>query len=228
MLRSVSIVAALLLAGPSTDAADAKPPAKPAGAASNVDDLRAQAYAVTAISPIFSQLVAFSFPKGFTNVFEDAKPTGYLREAVLDGETPDQWTQMLTITGAKDLAKNPNVTPQLFADRMAGGFKNACPTSFSGALIGNLKFGDYDGFGAVVSCGSTDAKNATLHSEAALIIVIKGASDFYTLQWAERGASSAAPLKFDEAKWKPRFQQLMPIKLCPIVPGEAAPYPSCI
>jgi hypothetical protein len=32
----------------------------------------------------------------------------------------------------------------------------------------------------------------------------------------------------DEAKWRERLRQLQPIRFCPIVPGEAAPYPSCV
>jgi hypothetical protein len=28
--------------------------------------------------------------------------------------------------------------------------------------------------------------------------------------------------------WRGRLRELMPIRLCAIVPGEAAPYPSCL
>ena len=35
-------------------------------------------------------------------------------------------------------------------------------------------------------------------------------------------------MTFDEAMWKERFNALGPIKLCPIKPGEAPPYPSCV
>jgi hypothetical protein len=30
------------------------------------------------------------------------------------------------------------------------------------------------------------------------------------------------------AKWLERLQKLSPLRLCAIVPGEAAPYPSCL
>ena len=30
-----------------------------------------------------------------------------------------------------------------------------------------------------------------------------------------------------EAKWQARLRQLQPIRICPIQPGERAPYPSC-
>ncbi|MCX7176879.1 MAG: hypothetical protein NT159_23765 [Proteobacteria bacterium] len=192
-----------------------------------IEALREQGYSIRTISPIFSQLVAFSFPKGFTTVFEDAKATQYIRESVLAGENIQKWSQMVTITGAKGLAANPNITPQALANRLAGGFKNACPTSFSATGLGVFKLGANDAFGAVISCGVAKP-GGDLYSESTLVVVIKGENDYYTIQWAERAEASTAPIKFDEAKWKGRFRRLMPIKLCPIVPGEPAPYPSCV
>ncbi|MGH6710628.1 MAG: hypothetical protein ACREEK_16835 [Bradyrhizobium sp.] len=39
---------------------------------------------------------------------------------------------------------------------------------------------------------------------------------------------TAAQSAIDEGKWLARLGQLQPIRLCPIVPGEPAPYPSCV
>ena len=63
---------------------------------------------------------------------------------------------------------------------------------------------------------------------AALIIAIKGESDYYTIQWAERGKASAEPFAPDRAAWEKRVAELGPIRLCRIVAGEKAPYPSCV
>ena len=87
--------------------------------------------AFTAISPVFGQLVAFSMPSGFVVVSENANGLNYIREAVLRGETVDRWTQMITVTGVKGLAGNPKVSPESFAGSIAGGFKAACPDSFT-------------------------------------------------------------------------------------------------
>lgn len=189
--------------------------------------LRQQEYSVKMISPIFGQLVMLSFPKGFMMVSEDTKGAQYIRESVLTGESTKKWSQMVTITGAKGLASNPNVTPQVFANRMAGGFKNACPTSFNRTGLGTFKVNGYDAFADVISCGVANP-TGDLYSESVLLIVIKGESDYYTIQWAERSNASTAPIDFDEAKWTERFKRLEPIKLCSIVPGEPAPYPSCV
>jgi hypothetical protein len=44
---------------------------------------------------------------------------------------------------------------------------------------------------------------------------------------ARAGAGLAVKTAIDEAKWLNRLRQLHPIHFCPIVPVEAAPYPSC-
>jgi hypothetical protein len=183
--------------------------------------------AFTAISPIFSQLVMFSLPASFTTVFEQPSNAQYIREAVLKGETVDKWSQMITVTGAKGLAVNPQVSAQSVAANIASGFKRACPETFAVKPMGGTRISGQDAFVAVASCGKVDT-SAETHSETALIVSIKGARDVYTIQWAERTAASAENLTIDEALWKERLAKLAPIHVCPIVPGETAPYPSCV
>jgi hypothetical protein len=192
----------------------------------DIEAFRKQGYSVRMISPIFGQLVMLSLPKGFTTVFEDTSGSQYTREAVIDGETVERWSQMITVTGAEGLASNPRLTVQSFVEQIAGGFKNACPDTFSAKGLGALKISGRDAFIALAACG-TVASDGSAHSESALLVAIKGTADYYTVQWAERGPASARPMAFDEAMWKERFDKLGPIKLCPIKPGEAPPYPSC-
>ena len=186
--------------------------------------------AFTVISPIFGQLVRFSMPSTFVVIGENTNGPSYIREAVPKGETADRWTQMITVTGAKGVIANPmanpKASPEGFAASIAGGFKSACPDTFAAKGIGPAKYGDQDGYVALASCGSV-VSAPDKHSETALVIAIKGSADYYTLQWAERTPASSKPL-IDEAKWLDRLHQLQPIRLCPIVPGEAAPYPSCV
>ncbi|MEA2951809.1 MAG: hypothetical protein QOJ96_1329 [Alphaproteobacteria bacterium] len=183
--------------------------------------------AFTVMSPIYGQLVRFSTPSNFVAAFENVNGGSYIREAVLKGETVKAWTQMITVTGAKGVAGNPKVTPQSFAVSMAAGFKKACPDTFAVEPFGAVKLGDQDGFVAVVGCGRIET-TADKHGETALIIAVKGSADYYTIQWAERAPSSADKPAIDEAKWKERLGKLKPIQFCPIVPGEAMPYPSCV
>jgi hypothetical protein len=186
-----------------------------------------QTTTIAVISPIFSELVMYSLPKGFRTVSERTNGKNYVREAVLEGETVQRWSQMITVTGAKDLASNANASPQSMVERISSGFKRACPETFVVAALGPLKLSGHDGFAAVASCGTVQS-GTDKHAESALLIGIKGSADYYTIQWAERGPPSRGALPLDHAEWGKRFKTLSPIKICPIVPNEAAPYPSCL
>src|SRR3954468_13061445 len=216
------VIIGLLLA--SAFPASAQSPAAPKSAAPKPTPPAS----VTVISPVFGQLVRFSLPSAFAAVsFEKTNGPSYIRESVLKGETVSAWTQMITVTGAQGLAANPQVTPQSFAVSMAAGFKKACPDTFAVKPFGAIKFGDQDGFVAVVGCGSIET-TPDKHGETALIIAVKGSADYYTIQWAERAPPSAEKPAIDEAKWQGRLSKLKPIRFCTIVPGEAMPYPSCV
>jgi Rap1a immunity proteins len=202
----------------------------PHGASQAMQSYRENGYSLTSFSPIFSQLVSTAIPKGFQAhaAYEATLPgPRYMRESVLEGETENQWTQMITITGAKDLATSPQLTPQKFVESMANGYEKRCPTSFSIVGVPTGQISGFEAFSAIVSCGTSPLTGGRT-SEAAMILAIKGQQDYYTVQWAERSAPSAAPLAVDTAKWIQRFHALAPIKICPIVPGESPPYPSCV
>lgn len=184
---------------------------------------------VGTIMPIFAQLVRSSLPKGFqiAPVYEKAVSGRYTRELVLDGENADAWSQMITISGAKDLAMNPEATPAKVTNNIAGGYKKACPDSFSASVYPPATIDGREAFAAIVSCGTSPLTRG-LNSESALIVVVKGERDYYTFKWSERSAPSNTPIAIDVAKWSDRFKLIMPVRLCPIVPGEQAPYPSCV
>jgi hypothetical protein len=179
----------------------------------------------TVISPVFSQLVSFSMPSNFIASFENTNGPNYTREAVPKGETVRKWSEMITVTGAKGLAAAPDASAEKFAGTIAGGFQRACPDSFA-ATGSAAKISGYDAFVAVAGCGHV-GEGADIRSEAALIVAIKGTSDFYTVQWAERAAVSGKP-DVEAARWQDRLKRLGPMRVCAIVPGETAPYPSCV
>ena len=183
--------------------------------------------AISVITPVFSQLVKFNLPGNFNPLAasEQANGNAYIQEHVLPGETVDKWTQMLTLTGAKNVViEHPDATPKNVALFLANGFQQACPSSFSSKEIYDGKLNGRDTFTMIASCGT--APN-TKHSEAAVITVVKGDKDIYTLQWAKRDKASATPIKLNADEWNNRAKNLMQVKLCPIVPGEQPPYPSC-
>jgi len=135
---------------------------------------------------------------------------------------------MITITGAMGAAAaNPSSNPQALLERMATAFKRSCPDTFSAKAIGPTKISGHDAFIALTGCGTSQSTGGQATSEAALLIAIKGSNDYYTIQWAERGAPLSRPIDFSDNKWQERLKVLTPIKICPRVPGEKAPFPSC-
>lgn len=222
-VKAVFFLGACLFAWNGAAHAEAANPPKDAAALQAYLKTHATRY----IAPIFSQLLSVTMPAGYTTVFETTQGDHYIREAVLDGENVDSWSRMITVTGFRNLSSKPEVSPKSYASSKAAGFQRACRASYSAQGLGDGKIDGADVFVAVASCGISPTKDGN-RSETALIIVLKGSSDYYTIQWAERGAPSDTPLAIDVEHWREKYQQLFPVKLCPIVAGEAAPYPSCI
>ncbi len=77
---------------------------------------------IVAVTPIFGQLLKMSYPQGFAPAFENTKADFYIQESVPTGENVKDWNQMITVTGRKDLASKPELTPIAFLSAMAGGF----------------------------------------------------------------------------------------------------------
>lgn len=109
---------------------------------------------------------------------------------------------------------------------IAAGFKKSCPDTFSAKGLSGSSIDGYFAMTVFAACGTVGASTAA-HSEAALIMVIKGEQDFYTLQWAERGKAQASPMAFNQQHWAERLKDLMPVFVCEKIAGENAPYPNC-
>ena len=214
----LALTAAALLAQPATHA----------GAPGKDDPgLPATDTATTDISPVFHQLVVFTLPAHFRAAFEKTAGSFYIREHVPDSESVEQWTRMISLTGVRDLATNPSASPQAMTERMVSGFRHNCPDTFSSTVLGPQTVDGFEAFEVIASCGHVQS-GAQAYSEAAIMLAIRGSGDYYTLQWAERGPDSKRPLAIDTAYWTKQLARLNPIRFCPIVPGEAPPYASCL
>ena len=187
---------------------------------------------VQMITPVFHEMVMFALPATFqTMAPEKVTATTYLREMPLRGETVAHWTQMVSLTGAKDMALNPQATPEAAAKVLAQHFKDACPTTFSVLEMATPKITGKNSAIVIIGCGTLldmDGRKGSEHAEQEMVIVLQGARDLYTIQWAERGPAQNVPLKVDNEHWLARFKWMQPVKVCPIVPGEKAPFPSCL
>jgi len=184
---------------------------------------------LAAITPVFAQLVMFSLPPEFKSqkpTYEKNSGSFYIREQVPEGESLGKWSRMITLSGTRGLATNPNATPQAMLARMSADFQRNCPDNFSTAAPGPQKVDGYDAYEVIVSCGRVQSGKES-YGESAIMLTVKGSNDYYTLQWTERGHDSAETRSIDVGYWTKQLARLNPIRLCPIVPGEGAPYSSC-
>jgi hypothetical protein len=184
--------------------------------------------AIIAVAPVFSQIVASPQPEGFQTVFEDANATSYIREAVLEGQSVDKWTQMTTLTGAKGQATADAASDaSKVAQSLAATYNSACPESFALAQLDAPQIkGTAATFAGYLSCGTV---GGTDYSESMVFIVLVGKADVYTLQWAEHAAATATPIDYSAKLWSGRLVILAKeTRLCDKVAGEPAPYPSCV
>lgn len=192
----------------------------------DVEGFRAKGSAVRATIPIFSQILAISFPRGFVPVNEKAGGPVYIQESVPAGETIENWTQMLTIIGAEHAALNPALSIERVVSFNVKAYRRACPGSLA-VMDLDAKFKGLEARAGVVSCGTVRSAQES-QSESMLFVVLKGTEDYYTIQWATSGPASPTALHLQRKEWVHRLQQLEPIKLCPRLAGEGPPYPSCI
>lgn len=173
---------------------------------------------VTAVTPIFGQLIALTYPSQFRMVNQETKGQSYLQESVKSGETVDRWSEMITLTGRQGAASLPQASAKALVLNMFKGFQTACPATFSILELGPRSVDGRESFAAIGSCGNVstaeEASKHAAHSETALIVGIKGSEDIYTIQWAERGQPSNSPLTLDPGIWNDRFKQLEPVRVC--------------
>ena len=173
------------------------------------------------VSPVYSQLVALPTPPDFVAGNEQAKDGFYILELAPKGQTMAQWTQLITLTGAKDAASDSAVTTT--ASQIGGGYQAACPASFAARTLPAPKVrGALKVFAGYLGCGAVNGQ-----SEAMVFLVLQGKSEIYRLQWSERGPPQDTAPQPDPAIWKPRAELLALSRICDKLAGEAAPYPSC-
>jgi hypothetical protein len=194
--------------------------------ATGADAPTRQGGAQRVVTPVFHRLVAFSLPAPFKLGFERTTGNIYVREHVPEGESVDEWSRMITLSGVQGMAYSPSATPQEYLQALARGFQRHCPDTFVALDLGPQPLAREPSFATVVSCGRITS-GGRAHSETSVMLAIRGSDDFYALQWTERGPDSSHPLALESRYWSARLAQLGPVQLCPIVAGEGPPYPSC-
>lgn len=182
----------------------------------------AQAQDMTGIAPIYSSILAYPIAEGFVSAYEVEKDGFYLSEFIPEGQTLEEWQQMITVTGYRGLTAKGG-SPMDHAMVIGQSFQSACPDTFIAWDEGEVQVsGAQSAHLTVFACGDTGGR-----SEMATVLVVVGPQDVYSLQWAERGPALSDMPQMDLSIWKPRAEKLLTMKICDIVDGEAPPYPSC-
>ena len=173
------------------------------------------------VGPVYSQLVSVLAPSDFTPGFEHEADGFYILELTPAGETVENWTQLITITGSKDAAKW--MTPREFLTEVTKGILAECPDTITGGALPPVEIsGAASAVGIYLGCGSINGQ-----SEEVMEIAIQGRSDIYTVQWAAHGPATDKLPEPDPAIWTPRFQALAATLICDKVAGEKPPYAPC-
>ncbi len=191
--------------------------------------LPAGAEQVTAVTPVYSRIVAFPLPDGFVAAFEQVNGRSYVQEFVPQGETVAAWSQMITLLGAQGLAAQAagQETPATaFAHYILAGYRQACPDHVSAI---ELKAPDIPGaaevFAGQVGCSTVAG---TDHGEAMVFLVAVSGADVFSLQWARRGPAGQKTPGYNAGTWDPALAFLTAgLRFCVPVAGEQPPYPTC-
>lgn len=166
---------------------------------------------ISSIVNVYSQNVAVDTPTYFFSKsdfmpgkgFRQDNGSSFLMEVVPYGQTVEDWNEMITITGEKNLSTVSYAIQSVFALLMLEEFKKNCPASFSFMILDEESDQNKQSF--VASCGSFENK-----SETAVIQVIKGVKDLYTIQWAFRGKESKIPLVLNKEDLLKKIKILNP------------------
>lgn len=177
----------------------------------------------TATAQVYSRITAFAVPLGFVGVYEHEENGSYLLELVPEGQTVEDWSEMITLSGAEGIAAQMPV-PLDMAYAIGAGYQESCPDTYSGSDEGKQNIPGAEAAHLVMfSCGDGGG-----YSESAMILVAVSGEDIFTLQWAERAAMVPGQMQHNPEVWLPRMASLLSLRLCPVVAGEEPPYPSCL
>jgi hypothetical protein len=188
----------------------------------------AQAESVTIVAPVYGQIVGLALPEGFSSAYQNVAGGRYIHEFLPEGETLQQWSQMVTVTGAEGGgAGDPVKAAVRFAETVAQGYVGYCP----GKMVAHQYRVDGGVRGAAANIAiylGCPAGSDGGPGEAMVMVVAVAGADLYTLQWAKRFDAAESPELLNPQSWITELGWLIGgSMLCARVEGEKPPYPSC-
>ena len=188
-------------------------------------------YSAIFSTPIFSQVFVHGLPKGWKMVNSGKSPDGsnFIQGYALDGQSISNWTELIMVTGMKDMVKTPNATLSRLIEYIAQQKRRACPERPFAISAGSAMFGSHPGQIAILGCGRLSADVAGLKAgegEIGVFIAVQGEKDFYVIQRMQRRAAfDVTPEPLSRPEFLRLVQSLMPIGVCEIgdTPDQCEP-----
>lgn len=140
-----------------------------------------------------------SFPPGYKIGWQGKKPDLQMTEMVPDGETVENWTEMVTV----QIFFGMKAAPEQFRDRLAGGWMQACKDGGVHPVDGAKENG-YATLTWVLSC---PLNPATKKPEITWVKAVQGNDSFYVVQKAFR----FMPSQEQATRW---LKYLTDVKVC--------------
>lgn len=178
------------------------------------DDILAKEDIAPLVVRIYSQVLSFRWPKGFTLGERMESNGAFTQEFRVVGESSDSWTQKVSISGFQNGAKNQKDPLLQSATQFKQVFKARCPKHYSVTDVGtmNLQTGQ-PAFVYMLGCGITrPVENSEKSKLLLMAVVMQGTHDVYTLTWIERSETDHVP-PTSWPVWRARLDSLLPIQI---------------
>lgn len=140
----------------------------------------------TAIN-VFDNVFSFNTPYGYHAVYEHKFQEGYVFDSAPEGQSIENWTSLITVTGQEKLATVPGMNLDKMMDLYSKGLKDICPNSFSQVDTPALNNSSLPVKTSIMRCGKVKNSNNSYSSHTMVMNIIRGAEDIYTLRYIELG-----------------------------------------
>jgi hypothetical protein len=176
---------------------------------------------IRGLAKIFDQQIAYRLPRGFSPVAEEEARFSYAVLLTGKEETYSNWTTQVNIAGYSGFARVDGLSAKSFAEALTNPDNPRCKAHYFSKDLGSFEVDGYSAQLFYAGCarsrvlpGDTAPEQA---GEVAVVMVIKGVTDMYTVQAMFRGQmfnKDTPPI--NDANARQVADQLMPIAVCAI------------
>ncbi len=169
---------------------------------------------VPAVIRIYSQVLSFTWPKGFTIGSRSESNGAFTQVFKVVGDSDDVWKQKILISGMQGASVREKEPIKMVTNLLKLTYKSGCPKTYSVTDVGEMKLqSGQPAFVFMVGCGITlPIENSAKDKMMVMVVVIQGSADTYMLQWIERSSTEEVP-PLAWAVWRARLDSLLPIQV---------------